>query len=238
MGLVRGELEMSSRQQARRADIARRLSSPASELSRCIVLECSNPTRAAAGEGFDRRLCRRHAEQYAVHGSPYRKSYTAAALKPHRDKARTWLRENDDHPAVKAARERVRILYRSAGPQVEAFRLKGLGPKERARKAWARLREAGVAPDRVLEAWLALAFATAADPEADTRPEFQRVQAAKLIHRLASGTHKQWVVDTGKGQTRIERLDVYPRSRGKVLRYLGEDIARACETLLDVASVA
>ncbi|MCV0428591.1 MAG: hypothetical protein K5905_24300 [Roseibium sp.] len=34
-----------------------------------------------------------------------------------------------------------------------------------------------------------------------------------------------------------ERLDVYPRSRGRVLRHLGEDIERACETLPDFSGL-
>lgn len=199
----------------------------------CIVLGCDAPTRAAAGEGFDQRLCRRHSEHLATHGSPFRKTYTASELAPGRAKAKAWLKEHSADRSKSTAIERVRILYRSAGPVVPAYRLKGMPPKERARKAWARLREALIASERILEAWLAVSATLASDPEADTRPEFRRVQAAKLVHRLASGTHKVWRTPVSGGREVIEKLDVYPRSRGRVLRHLGEDIERACETLPD-----
>ena len=55
-------------------------------------------------------------------------------------------------------------------------------------------------------------------PRAD--PEFMQVQIAKLIHRLASGTHK-----TTSG---FPMPSKYPRAEGRVMRILGhqvEDIA-------------
>ena len=198
---------------------------------RCVVLGCNSPTRAAVGEGFDQRLCRRHSEHLATHGSAFRKTYSAKELAPGRAKAKAWLRANIETEACRIARERVRILYRSAGPLEPAYRLKGMSPKERSRKAWARLREALIAPERILEAWLAVSATIATDGEADTRPEFRRVQAAKIVHRLASGTHKVWRTPVSGGREVLEKLDVYPRSRGRVLRHLGEDIERACETL-------
>ena len=225
---------MTSRRQSRREDVQRRLKALSPESKRCIVLGCSEPTRASSGDGFDKRLCRRPAEHLSTHGSAFRKTYTAKELAPGRTKAKAWLKSNADSQACKIAKERVRILYRSAGPLEPAYRLKGMPPKERSRKAWARLREALIAPERILEAWLAVSATIATDGEADTRPEFRRVQAAKIVHRLASGTHKVWHTTASGGHEITERLEVYPRSRGRVLRHLGEDIERACETLPDL----
>ena len=78
-------------------------------------------------------------------------------------------------------------------------------------------------PLRVLEAWLSVVAAIAADPQPDNDPEFRRVQVAKLVHRLASGTHKSWPQPNG----RVDVLHAYPRSRGRVLRHLGEGIEGA-----------
>lgn len=197
----------------------------------CVLPECSEPTSAASLQGINKRFCRKHYEHYQRHGSPYRGSYKAAELQSARKAARAWLRSNRDSQGVLAALERIRILYRSAGPHVPAYRLKGMLPKERARKAWARLRDAQVAPEKILLAWLSVNEAIRIDTNADTKPEFRRVQAAKLVHRLASGTHKRWERERADGSKHVERLDVYPRSRGRILRVLGEDIERAMEPL-------
>ena len=197
----------------------------------CIVLGCSEPTCAASMKGLSERYCRKHYEHYQCHGSPYRRSYTAAELGLPRKIAKAWLKENNAAQGVLSALERVRILYHSAGPNEPAYRLKGMSPRDRSRKAWARLRTAKVSPEKVLLAWLAVSEAIRTDPEADTKPEFRRVQAAKLVHRLASGTHKRWERERADGSKHVEKLDVYPRSRGRVLRFLGEDIEQAMEPL-------
>jgi hypothetical protein len=66
------------------------------------------------------------------------------------------------------------------------------------------------------------------DPQADSKREFRHVQAAKLVHRMASGTHKRW----GEGAN-VTELHVYPRSRGRVLRHIGQAVEEACELLID-----
>lgn len=199
--------------------------------TRCIVLGCSNLTRATAREGLDLRLCRQHAEHHQRHGTPFRGSYKAAELHPHKLRAKQWIKAQRGSAGLSEALHQVRILYRSAGPLVPAFRLKGLPPEERARKAWARLREADVDPEKIIASWLTIVFALEADADAISSPEFQRVQAAKLVHRLASGTRKTWVQVNADGTERIDKLEIYPRSRGRILRILGKQIERACESL-------
>ena len=142
--------------------------------------------------GSDTRFCRSHADHYARHGSPYKPSYTAKEIALYRKAALTWLEANEGDVWVRNAVDRVETLYRTAGPHVEAFRLRGLSPQERAQAAWARLRKAKIDPADVIAAWLAVEMIIAADPQAERKVEFKRVQAAKLVHKMASGTHKRW----------------------------------------------
>jgi len=221
-----------TKKRQRKADVTARAEQPNPMFGYCRVVRCGKPARAGKGDGLDRVFCRSHADHYARHGSPYKASYTAKALLPHRQEARRWLKVNRDAPQVQNAILRVHGLYQRAGPHVEAFRLRGLSPADRARATWARLRKADVDPLRVLEAWLSVAGAIAADPQPDNDPEFRRVQVAKLVHRLASGTHKSWPQPNG----RVEVLHAYPRSRGRVLRHLGEGIEAALSGMLENAT--
>lgn len=123
---------------------------------------------------------------------------------------------------VKNAVRRVEGLYQQAGSYVEAFRLRGLDPRERAWKHWARLRKADV------------------DPQSVSTTEFKRVQAAKLVRRMASGTHKRWEREQAdafwsrlRTKTVVEEKHWYSRSRGRVLRYIGEDLEGAVELLVE-----
>ena len=135
--------------------------------------------------------------------------------------------------------QRVQRLYSDAGARVEAFRLRGLPARRRAWVAWARLRDHKVDPRRIIEAWLTIELTIAADPQPVYKREFKQVQAAKLIHRMASGSHKRWehtVRDPNnpfRDITRVQEMHVYPRSRGKVLRLLGADLENAAELVMD-----
>jgi hypothetical protein len=82
-----------------------------------------------------------------------------------------------------------------------------------------------------LAAWLAVDSAIRADAQPERRAEFRRVQAAKAVHRLASGTHKRWERERPGGGKQVEELHKYPHSRGRVLRHLGEQLERIAESL-------
>lgn len=84
------------------------------------------------------------------------------------------------------------IRASSAGPHIEAFRLRGLSPQDRAKTHWARMRKADIDLFQVIVAWLAVEMIIADDPQSVTTRGFRRVQAAKIVHRMASGTHKRW----------------------------------------------
>lgn len=215
-----------TRRRQRKAEVKTRAGEPSHMFTRCRVVGCDKPARAGTSDGLDTRFCRSHADHYSRHGSPYKRSYAAKELAPYRKAAMAWLEANEGDGWVQNAVDRVKTLYETAGPHVEAFRLRGMSPEERARAAWARLRKDKVDPRRVVAAWLAIEMIVRDDHQPETKPEFKRVQAAKLVHRMASGTHKRW----GDGAT-ITELHVYPRSRGKVLRHIGSDLEGASELL-------
>lgn len=210
----------------RKRDVAQRAKQGNAYAGTCKVFGCGRPARAAAGEGLDNRFCRPHAEFFQRHGSPYKRSYTAAELKPFRRAALAWVKANEADPFVANAIQRVRGLYASAGPHVEAFRLRGLTPAERARAAWARLRRAERDPREVVAAWLTIEMAVEADPQPVRTREFKQVQAAKLVHRMASGSHRRWERPDG-----VVEMHVYPHSRGQVLRHVGAALEEAMELL-------
>jgi hypothetical protein len=124
-------------------------------------------------------------------------------------------------------------LYHKAGPAVAANSLRGLKPEERARAAWARLREAEIAPRLPLAAWIAIEMITRDDPQAVRTNEYKRVQAAKIIHRIVSGSHKRWETPRPGGGVIVTELHKFPMSRGRVLRHIGEQIERAAELVVD-----
>jgi hypothetical protein len=223
----------------RKQEVSERASAPNSMYSYCRVVGCANPARAGTEDGLDRRFCRRHYDLYQRHGSPYTGSYSAQQLDPYRKAALNWLTTNGDDIWARNAIERVNGLYNRAGSAVEAFRLRGLSPRERAWATWARLRKAEIDPRRPVAAWLAIELAIADDPQPVQTVEYKQVQAAKLVHRMASGTHKRWEQavsssDTnGRLRKRTVELHVYPRSRGRVLRHIGEDLEKCVELLVE-----
>ncbi|MER9231252.1 hypothetical protein NKI56_03940 [Mesorhizobium sp. M0622] len=218
-----------AKKRERKNEVKQRAAEPSHMFSRCRVVGCGNPARAGTEDGLDTRFCRHHADHYSRHGSPYRRSYMAKELAPYRKTANAWLEANAEDQWVRNAVDRVETLYGAAGPHIEAFRLRGLSPEGRSKAAWARLRKAKIEPRRVIAAWIAVEMAIAADPQADRKSEYKRVQVAKLVHRMASGTHKRW--ETGPGGVR--ELHVYPRSRGRVLRHIGGDIEEATALLIE-----
>lgn len=216
----------------RKQDVKKRASTAHTLFGSCRAMGCSKPARAATSDGLDMRYCRAHYEHHQRHGNPFKGSYKAKELNPYRQAALSWLVEHQDDQWVKQAIDKLRTLYRRAGQHVEAFRLTGMKPRDRAWAHWARLRSHDVDPRLPVAAWLAVEMILKDDPEPDWRKEYKHVQAAKLVHRMASGSHRKWVREYSFG-TRTEELHVYPRPRGRILRYIGKDLEQACELLVD-----
>lgn len=221
----------STKRQRRSADVSRRLKNPIDARHACAIFGCPNPTRAASGRGLNRLYCRRHEDHFQRHGSYVKGSYSGAELRPYRTAAERWIKGHASDHYVKGALAAVDAFLRGGRPE-EAFRLRGLSPAERARVAWGRLRKAGVPSVRLLAAWLAVELRLADDPQPDWRPEYKQVQAAKVIHRMASGTHKRWEQERSGGQIHVVELHKYPASRGRVLRHLGQSLGQAAELVV------
>lgn len=213
----------------RKANIRQRLTHGPDAPGYCRIVGCTELTPAATGKGLSRRACRRHEDHYGRHGSYTHRTYSGAVIAPHRRAALAWLEAHKADPVVTRGVLAVEALYAAAGPSVNAGNLPGLPPAERARAAWARLRSAKVNPRAALAAWLAVVATIAADPSADTRSEFSRVQAAKVLHRMSSGTHRRWEREQPGGRVEVTEYHKYPASRGRVLRHIGEQLERAAE---------
>lgn len=117
----------------------------------------------------------------------------------------------------------------NAGPWENAYSIRGRSPKDRANFALARLRKAGIDPAAILERILAVALCCEARGIDERQREFRQVQMAKVVHRLASGTHK-----TTSG---FPLPSKYPRSEGNVLRHLGRRLDDIAAFALDGRSI-
>jgi hypothetical protein len=129
------------------------------------------------------------------------------------------------------------------------IRVVGKSARDRADAVWGRVRVAGVDTRLPIAAWLAVVMAMEDDPAiAPHRYEYRNVQAAKVVHRMASGTHKVWErpqvqrvgtpdrplwAEEQRRPPRVVAMHVYPQSRGRVLRRVGADLEGAVELLVD-----
>lgn len=221
-----------ARRHRRAEDVKGRAASARANYIRCRVVGCPELTRAAAAEGLSNLYCRKHEEHFQRHGSYFKKSYTGPQLAPYRRAAEAWVRSHLVLPRVANAVESVRSLMDTSGSAEEAFRLRGRPPRERAQIAWARLRNAGADPVKVLSVWLAIELIQRDDPQPESKVEYRRVQAAKVLHRIASGTHKRWETPTASGRVVVQELHAYPQSRGRVLRHIGDSLERCAELVV------
>lgn len=214
----------------RRIEIQQRVSG-ATGYPLCIVGNCTQPTMAHQRSGLNRNYCRRHVDHYKRHGSYAKPSYSAAQLNPYRKSALTWLQERADEPFVIEAADRVGTAYWRAGRPVEAFRLAGMSPKDREKAIWARLSQRKIDPLQVLAIWLGVSLCHRADFQPERKITYRTVQAGKVIHRLAGGTHKRWESPMGE-EFQATELHKYPSSRGAILRHVGSTAAWAAQPLM------
>ena len=214
------------RRRRRVVDLRKRIAERRTDYQRCRVYPCTNLTTAHSGEGLNRLYCRRHIEFFRRHGSYVKRSYGAGEFRPYRDQAMRWLLANGEDHAVQLAANAVRRRYTSAGAAVEAFRVTGKPPSERAAVLWARLRERKVDPLAVVAAWLAVDRMLSTDPQKDRHDEYRHVQVAKLIHRMAGGTHKRWEVERADGRVKVTET---PQASGQPWARPASDRPRCCE---------
>lgn len=227
------------RRKRRRDEIKSRAARPNHMYRYCRVIGCGKSARAGTSDGLDTRYCRSHADHFQRHGSLFKKTYPAKVLNPYRRAALAWLEANEQDLWVRNAIDRVRGLYERAGQHEEALGLRGKKSRERASIHWGRLRKAGINPRFVIAAWLSIEMVIRDDHQPVSSKEFKRVQGAKLVHRMASGTHKRWEQEVVgarnplRGKVLVTEMHIYPRSRGRVLRHIGQDLEEAVELLVE-----
>lgn len=188
----------------------------------------------AEGTGLAAFHCRKHVEHRARHGSHWHGTYSAARLKPYLAAATSYVRprtESDRY--IKAAIVGIHSVLETAGPTEIATRLRGMSAHKRAKIALARLRVAGIKPERFVIIALAVTALIEEDPGSHRTKEFRIVQIAKALHRLASGTHKRWPFIDFQGRQRQTELHAFPRSSGQVLRLIGRAVEVQCEWVVD-----
>lgn len=215
----------------RKAALARKLDDAIWQPVTCCLPGCSRPSMRSEGRGLAQHHCRYHVQHKARHGSHWHGTYKASELLPYARSADAWLRERRQDPLYQAAYWDLEHMMAGAGRVEPEMDLKGQSAVYRARMAFARVRAAEIPTRRLIVIYLAVAALIEDDWKSHNVREFRIVQAAKVVHRLASGTHRKW--DT-PGMRPVE-LHVYPRSSGYVLRKMGEVLEKACGELAGAA---
>lgn len=202
---------------------------PLAASATCAIPGCGRATMKAAREGLAPHHCRRHVEHRARHGSYWRPSFKASELRPYITAATAYigLRATNDKFIAAAIADMGQTLE-DAGPVEIATRLKGMSATKRAKIGLARLRVEGVPPQRIVSIVLAVAALIEDDPTAHRIKEFRTVQTCKAVHRLASGTHRVWVVEDHQGRKRRTEMHAFPKSTGRVLREMGRMLEQPC----------
>jgi hypothetical protein len=188
----------------------------------------------ASGLGLAAFHCRKHVEHRARHGSHWHGTYSAAELKPYLAAATSYVRlRAESDRFIKHALNAIQLLLEQAGPTEIATRLRGMSARRRARIALARLRVAGIKPERFVAIVLAVTALIEEDPGSHRVKEFRTVQIAKALHRLASGTHKRWPYVDAYGRKGQTEMHAFPRSSGQVLRIMGRAVEELCEWVVE-----
>ena len=205
----------------------------------CSIPGCGKPTMFASGSGIASMHCRSHVEFKARHGSHWHGTYRSAELQVYIKAAERWLKANPTGPGVVFALQTLDWQMRRAGPVDPAMNLRGQPAAYRAKIAFARLREAGIKAERLLAIFLGVVAIIEDDRGSHRIRDFRLVQAAKAVHRLASGTHRRWDMwSPTTGGTVPVVLHAYPESSGIVLRRIGEVLEEACGDAAGAATTA
>ncbi|RUM26637.1 hypothetical protein EFQ99_00015 [Rhizobium vallis] len=199
---------------------------------RCAALGCRRQVEVAEGTGLARYHCRYHVQHKSRHGSHWHATYKASELRPYVQSAERWIKEHREDSTYRGTYWELEHFMAGVGRADVAMNLRGQSAEYRARVAFARLRAAEIPTRRLIAIYLGVSALIEDDFGSHRTREFRIVQAAKAVHRLASGTHRKWDVwDPRTGGTRKAELHAYPRSSGHVLRKIGEVLEKACDEL-------
>ena len=205
------------------------IKAPAADLpGSCSIPFCGRPAMRAIGVGHAEYHCRYHVQFKARHGSHWHLTYKAADLKPYLTVAAEWIEEHREEIPVAYPLMGLMGLLEGSGRAERAQDIKRLPAASKARIAFARLREAGIEPERLLAINMAVGALIEDDNGSHRVEEFRLVQTAKAVHRLASGNHGHYEWPMADGTLRPVHTHNYPRSSGIVLRVIGKEIDELC----------
>lgn len=192
------------------------------EVTICPVPGCGRKVERTMGTGLSLTHCRYHIQFRNRHGSFWKKSYSAAELRPYREAASRCTKCPHNDGPLGVALANLQWMLDTSGPVKRVIDTFRLDPKSKARAAIARMREARVSPLKLLINCIAVTAAVHNDPIRGGGPAdyYRHVQIAKACRRTASGSHAVY----GPGS----RHDRYPRSGGRFLPVLGKMIDEAC----------
>lgn len=208
----------------------------AGEIFRCPIPFCGRLSMRSAGAGFGLLNCKYHQARLERYGHPVIPSLTGAEIRPYVESAKRWLHSQKASAGgnlrLQHALQAVAALMSTAGYAPPAMDIKRWSAEDKARAAFARMRErdnekgwTAVTPERLMAAHMGVTAILADDTWAPSSEDYRLVQTGKAAHRLASGTHREWG-------------SVYPRSQGQVLRIIGRAIDEACGAIAQEQSQA
>lgn len=218
------------------------------ETFRCTRPFCGRPSMRGEGTGFGFYLCRYHTARLAKHGHPEIPTIKGPDLRPYVETAKRYIKAElaAGNVRVQLALAAIWGIMQTSGAVPNAMDIKQWSPKDKAKAAFARLREAGITADSVMASHMGVAAYLADDTWAPRSEEYRVVQSAKALHRRASGSHVRYDVPVAQktvgrngtvleydGSTATVELHVYPRSQGQVLRVIGKAIDEACGAIAE-----
>jgi hypothetical protein len=216
----------------------------AGDVVRCCIPFCPNRSMLSAGVGFDAYYCEYHRAKIARHGHAEYPSIKGKDLRPYTETAQRWIKTElkAGNVRLQHALSAVGGLMATTGRAPSADEIKRWSAEQKANACFARLREAGVRPERIMAAHMAVTAYLADDAWTPQTRDYHLVQTSKAVHRLASGNHKRYEYPVAKregniivydGSTTTVEVHAYPRSAGQVLRVIGHAIDEACGAIAE-----
>lgn len=198
--------------ETKRRKVKLRASSPPDSEECCVALGCGQPTQRATGNGLSDTYCKKHKEMKRRHGVTWRKSYTAAELKPYLNAARKWLKQHRQLPRVVFTLKCLEVFLADQGEVADAREVRWLKPKLKAKSTLAKFRESKSERELLI---IALALEAITQDVGPSGADWRHMQIAKCVHRV-----KAKVFPTSSGGVRFKLKHL--RAEGKGMRLVGE----------------
>ena len=214
-------------------------------VQRCCQPFCNRGSMASSGDGWDARWCEYHRAKVARHGHPEAGTIPGPELAPYVETAERLIRQELAKGSlwVTHARTAVWGTMQSAGRAATVAEATQWGAHDKMRAVFARLREAGLPPERLMALCLGLNALITDNHWHPSSADYRITQLGKAILRRASGTHRRYEQPVAKrvvgnnnvieydGSTTTVVVRHYTKSSGQFLRHIGRAMEEACGDL-------